>query len=67
VTVPHERVNGYGIEDRLHRRPSIEKSRRAIGWEPTRDRGSILLDVIESRRGAPARIEPDELSVGDRA
>jgi succinoglycan biosynthesis transport protein ExoP len=34
----------------LHRIPSLERIRRAIGWEPTRDLESILHDVIESRR-----------------
>jgi UDP-glucose 4-epimerase len=46
--VPHERVYGLGIEDVLHREPSIEKIRTAIGWEPTLDLDRILADVVAS-------------------
>jgi len=48
--VPHEQVYGLGIEDVLHREPSIEKIRKAIGWEPTLDLDRILADVIASLR-----------------
>src|SRR5207244_467713 len=34
--VPYERVYGLGIEDMLHRIPSIEKIDGQIGWQPTR-------------------------------
>jgi UDP-glucose 4-epimerase len=44
--IPHEQVYGLGIEDVLHREPSIEKIGRAIGWKPTLDLGRILADVI---------------------
>ncbi len=53
VFVPYEKVFGLGIEDTLHREPSIHKVRDAIGWEPTRDLDRILLDVIEHTRTAP--------------
>ena len=46
--VPHEQVYGLGIEDVLHREPSIDKIRDAIGWEPTLDLDRILADVVAS-------------------
>jgi UDP-N-acetylglucosamine/UDP-N-acetyl-alpha-D-glucosaminouronate 4-epimerase len=44
--IPHEHVYGLGIEDVLHREPSIEKITAAIGWEPTLELDRILADVI---------------------
>jgi UDP-glucose 4-epimerase len=54
--VPHDEVYGLGIEDVLHREPSIEKIGAAIGWQPTRTLDDILGDVIafERERRAPA-------------
>jgi UDP-glucose 4-epimerase len=53
--VPHDEVYGLGIEDVLHREPSIEKIREAIGWQPTRSLEDILHDVIAfERSSAPA-------------
>ncbi len=46
VGVPYDEVYGQGIEDMLHREPSIEKVARAIGWEPTRTLDEILSDVV---------------------
>ena len=54
--VPYERVYGAGIEDMLHRIPSIERIRTTIDWEPTRDLDEILGDVIRHMQGEPARI-----------
>jgi UDP-glucose 4-epimerase len=51
--IPHEQVYGLGIEDVLHREPSIEKIGKAIGWRPTLDLDRILADVIEGLRAAP--------------
>jgi UDP-glucose 4-epimerase len=51
--IPHEQVYGLGIEDVLHREPSIEKISAAIGWKPTLDLDRILADVIEGLRAAP--------------
>jgi UDP-glucose 4-epimerase len=48
--VPHEQVYGLGIEDVLHREPSIDKIREAIGWQPTLDLDRILADVVASLR-----------------
>jgi UDP-glucose 4-epimerase len=53
VSIPFNEVYGLGIEDMLHRSPSIEKVRAAIGWEPTRDLDQILDDVIEQKRHSP--------------
>ncbi len=41
----------------LHRSPSTEKIRAAIGWEPTRDLDTILRDVIAFAETAPAEFE----------
>lgn len=51
---PYDSVYGQGIEDMLHRQPSIEKVTAAIGWQPTRSLDAILADVIEHIRHAPA-------------
>jgi nucleoside-diphosphate-sugar epimerase len=51
--IPHEEVYGLGIEDVLHREPSIEKINAAIGWKPTLDLDRILADVVEGLRPAP--------------
>jgi UDP-glucose 4-epimerase len=50
--VPHDEVYGLGIEDVLHREPSIEKIGAAIGWAPTRTLDDILADVIAFERAA---------------
>jgi UDP-glucose 4-epimerase len=50
VPVPYDAVYGLGIEDTLHRIPSIEKIRAAVGWEPERTLDEILADVIAYTR-----------------
>jgi UDP-glucose 4-epimerase len=60
VFVPYNQVYGLGIEDTLHREPSIDKIGAAIGWSPTRDLDAILQDVIEHTRTAPMPIEEPE-------
>jgi UDP-glucose 4-epimerase len=49
--VPHEEVYELGVEDVLHREPSIQKIGSAIGWGPTRTLDEILADVIAFERG----------------
>lgn len=49
--VPYEKVYEQGIEDMLHRIPSTEKIRAAVGWEPERTLDDILADVIAYERG----------------
>jgi UDP-glucose 4-epimerase len=56
--VPYDDVYGLGIEDTLHREPSIEKIAAAIGWQPTLALDRILADVIEHARTSPAVLEP---------
>jgi UDP-glucose 4-epimerase len=51
VSVPFEEVYGLGIEDMLHRIPSTEKIRAAIGWEPALDLDRILGDVVADLGG----------------
>jgi UDP-glucose 4-epimerase len=51
--IAHEHVYGLGIEDVLHREPSIEKINAAIGWKPTLDLDQILADVIGDLRSHP--------------
>jgi UDP-glucose 4-epimerase len=48
--IPHEEVYELGVEDVLHREPSIEKIGAAIGWEPSRTLDEILADVIAYER-----------------
>ena len=50
--VEYDRVYGQGIEDMLHRIPSIEKIGDAVGWEPEHTLDEILADVIEHVRTA---------------
>jgi nucleoside-diphosphate-sugar epimerase len=38
----------------LHRQPSIDKIRGAVGWEPTLTLEEILRDVVAQARAAPA-------------
>ena len=53
VPVPYDEVYGQGIEDMLHRQPSIEKVNAAVGWSPSRSLDEILADVIAHIRRAP--------------
>jgi UDP-glucose 4-epimerase len=55
--VPYGAVYGQGIEDMVHRQPSIEKVSAAIGWEPARSLDEILDDVIQHTRTAPVMEE----------
>jgi UDP-glucose 4-epimerase len=50
VYVPYDEVYGLGIEDTLHRVPSIEKIDGAISWAPHRSLDEILDDVIAQER-----------------
>ena len=52
VFVPHSAVSGVGIEDVLHREPSIDKIRAATGWRPSLDLERVLADVIDHTRRA---------------
>jgi UDP-glucose 4-epimerase len=65
VHVPYEDVYGIGIEDMLHRIPSLAKIERAIGWRPQRSLDEILDDVVafeRARAGAPAAAPADPRS-----
>ena len=53
VRVPYDEVYGQGIEDMLHRQPSIERIKAAVGWEPTLSLDEILRDVVDHTRSAP--------------
>jgi UDP-glucose 4-epimerase len=57
VFVPYDEVYGLGIEDTLHREPSIDKVEAAIGWRPGRPLAEILADVIRHARTAPVPLE----------
>ena len=50
--IPYDEVYGQGIEDMLHRQPSIKKIGAAIGWAPERSLDAILADVLAERRAA---------------
>ncbi len=49
--VDYADVYGVGIEDMVHRVPSIEKIGRAVGWRPTRGIDDILADVVAHEYG----------------
>jgi UDP-glucose 4-epimerase len=57
VGVPYDEVYGQGIEDMLHRQPSIDKVTSAVGWEPTFGLDGILNDVIRYVRAEPVLVE----------
>ena len=57
VFVPYDEVYGQGIEDMLHRIPSVAKAREAIGWEPSLGLERIVDDVIAYMRSAPVLVE----------
>jgi UDP-glucose 4-epimerase len=59
--VPYDRVYGLGIEDTLHREPSIERIKGAIGWQPSLDLERVLTDVIDHTRHAPVAVEAETL------
>jgi len=48
--IPYDQVYGQGIEDMLHRIPSTDKIRDAIGWEPSLGLDLILADVVKAAR-----------------
>jgi UDP-glucose 4-epimerase len=52
--VPYDEVYGQGIEDMLHRQPSIAKVSETIGWTPSRTLDDILRDVVAFTRTSPA-------------
>lgn len=56
VHVPFNQVYGTGIEDMLHRVPSIEKVRETIGWQPTRPLDEILGDVIAAQHSTRPQV-----------
>jgi UDP-glucose 4-epimerase len=56
--VPYSKVYGLGIEDTLHREPSIEKIAAAIGWRPTRTLDRIIADVVDHARSEAVELEP---------
>jgi UDP-glucose 4-epimerase len=55
--IPYDEVYGQGIEDMLHRKPSIEKVGAATGWRPERGLDEILADVVEHARRAPIPVD----------
>jgi UDP-glucose 4-epimerase len=57
VAVPYDEVYGQGIEDMLHREPSIDKISSAVGWEPTIALDGILADVIRHIRADTVLVE----------
>jgi nucleoside-diphosphate-sugar epimerase len=51
--IPYDEVYGQGIEDMIHRIPSLDKVHAAIGWKPEHDLDDILSDVVEYIRENP--------------
>jgi UDP-glucose 4-epimerase len=56
VYVPYDEVYGQGIEDMLHRQPSIDKVAAALGWQPEHSLETILADVVHFTRSAPTAL-----------
>jgi len=56
VFIPYSEVYGLGIEDTLHREPSIDKIDSRIGWRPSLDLERILGDVIDYARRASVEV-----------
>jgi UDP-glucose 4-epimerase len=54
VYIPYDEVYGQGIEDMIHRVPSIQKIGDAIGWQPTYSLEQIITDVVQHVRSGPA-------------
>ena len=52
----YDQVYEQGIEDMLHRIPSLEKVGAAIGWMPQRTLNEILADVIGYTRASLATV-----------
>ena len=62
--IPYDEVYGQGIEDMLHRQPSIKKIGAAIGWAPGRSLDAILADVVaEQRSHQERRLQPAERTI----
>jgi UDP-glucose 4-epimerase len=61
VYIPYDQVYGQGIDDMLHRQPSIEKIEARIGWRPVQSLAGILADIIEQTR-ASGVTDPSALS-----
>jgi UDP-glucose 4-epimerase len=57
VFIPFNQAYGGGIEDTLHRVPSIDKVADSIGWRPTRSLEQILEDVIDYGRATPLFVD----------
>ena len=57
VFQPYDEVYGLGIEDTLHREPSIARIGDAVGWRPSLDLDRILADVVDSARRAPVPVK----------
>jgi UDP-4-amino-4-deoxy-L-arabinose formyltransferase/UDP-glucuronic acid dehydrogenase (UDP-4-keto-hexauronic acid decarboxylating) len=47
VDIDHERYYGQGYQDILSRRPSIEKARTLLGWEPKTGLDQALADTLD--------------------
>jgi UDP-glucose 4-epimerase len=48
--IPYEEAYGEGFEDMHRRVPSLEKAKRLIGYQPTRNLEKIISDVAEQFR-----------------
>ena len=45
IYVPYEEAYGDGFEDMERRVPNIELIKSLVGWEPTRDLSSMIIDI----------------------
>jgi len=51
--IPYEQAYGEGFEDMRRRVPSLDKARKLVGYEPTRDLRAIVTDVASEMRSKP--------------
>ena len=49
--VPYEEAYGMPMEDMMRRVPSLERIKKAIGWEPKTNLTETLQAIIDSEAG----------------
>jgi UDP-glucose 4-epimerase len=50
VYLPYEEVYGRDFEDMARRVPNLDLIRSLVGWQPTRNLDTIILDIVQDLR-----------------
>jgi UDP-glucose 4-epimerase len=50
VYFPYEEVYGRDFEDMARRVPNLDLIRSLVGWQPTRNLDTIILDIVQDLR-----------------